>query len=306
MSQLTNNTIIRTVKRQSEFALIDKYGLNDDRLTWKAKGLLAYLLSLPDDWKVYVKDLQNRSRDGRDAVVSGIQELLEFGYMSMKKVQGEKGRFAGVEYTIYERPISELTVTGFSGSGSTVTGFSVTGQSVTNNNNLTNTQITNNKKEIDRLGQPEILGSVQSEEPKAKAVRMEKAAESKPEQDIVTDEQNAAIQAVREATQGMDGFSPELLETCAQRVIVRARLHKVPNFESYLLTSVKAEIEKARKTPPARKQATAAKVRTSTSNKPQIGIYKPDNHATAALTAEELAAIKARAERLDLRLNSMV
>jgi ABC-type dipeptide/oligopeptide/nickel transport system ATPase component len=305
MSQLTNNTIIRTVKRQSEFALIDKYGLNDDRLTWKAKGLLAYLLSLPDDWKVYVKDLQNRSKDGRDAVVSGIQELLEFGYMSMKRVQGERGRFAGVEYTIYERPISEMTVTGFSGSGSTVTGFSVTGQSVTNNNNLTNNQITNNNKEIDRLGDQAIFEFVQSEEPKP--VRMEKAAESKPEQDVVTDEQNAAIQAVREATRGMDGFSPELLETCAQRVIVRARLHKVPNFESYLLTSVKAEIEKARKTPPARKPAPAAKVRTSsTSNKPQIGIFRPENHATAAPTAEELAEIKARAERLDLIFNNMV
>ena len=46
------NEVIRVKKRPSNFVMMDKTFLEDDRLSYKAKGLLAYLLSKPDDWKV--------------------------------------------------------------------------------------------------------------------------------------------------------------------------------------------------------------------------------------------------------------
>ncbi|UZM97330.1 hypothetical protein OL548_19285 [Lysinibacillus sp. MHQ-1] len=41
--------IYRVVKNDN-FVVLDKGFLNNDQLSWKAKGLLAYMLSLPDDW----------------------------------------------------------------------------------------------------------------------------------------------------------------------------------------------------------------------------------------------------------------
>lgn len=40
--------IIR-VKKDSNYSVINNTGLKDERLSWKAKGILAYALTLPDD-----------------------------------------------------------------------------------------------------------------------------------------------------------------------------------------------------------------------------------------------------------------
>ena len=39
--------VIRVRKRPNNFVMIDKTFLEDDRLSFKAKGILAYLLSKP-------------------------------------------------------------------------------------------------------------------------------------------------------------------------------------------------------------------------------------------------------------------
>lgn len=69
------NEVIRVKKRPSNFVMMDKTFLEDDRLSYKAKGLLAYLLSKPDDWKVIVGNLVNSSKDGKASVYAGLKEL---------------------------------------------------------------------------------------------------------------------------------------------------------------------------------------------------------------------------------------
>lgn len=49
--------------------------LNDIRLSWRAKGLWAYMMSLPDDWDYSIRGLATRAKDGRDSVMSGLNEL---------------------------------------------------------------------------------------------------------------------------------------------------------------------------------------------------------------------------------------
>jgi DnaD/phage-associated family protein len=106
-------SIIRIAKKKNPFVMIDKACLEDPRLSWKAKGLLAYLLSRPDDWNVQVNHLIRQSTDGRDAVYAAIKELREYGYCyrSPDKIKGEGGKFIGYEYTVYET--SEKPYTGF-------------------------------------------------------------------------------------------------------------------------------------------------------------------------------------------------
>ena len=99
--------IIRTEKRRNPFAQIDRRCLEDAGLSWKAKGLLAYLLSRPNDWSVYVKQLVDVSTDGKHATRSGIDELITARYVERNAVRNDAGQFQGYEYVVYEQPRDE-------------------------------------------------------------------------------------------------------------------------------------------------------------------------------------------------------
>jgi hypothetical protein len=75
---------------------------NDERLTWGARGLLTYLLSKPDDWKVMVPDLIKQSPAGRDAVYAILKNLEDNGYLRRIRTRRADGTF---EYStvIYEK-----------------------------------------------------------------------------------------------------------------------------------------------------------------------------------------------------------
>lgn len=51
MAAVNKGGIVRVSKRDSSYAIIDPYFLSDERLSWKAKGLLGYLLSKPTNWR---------------------------------------------------------------------------------------------------------------------------------------------------------------------------------------------------------------------------------------------------------------
>jgi len=98
--------IIRVSKKiNSKFAQIDNKCFETPLLSWKAKGLLGYLLSKPDDWKIRLNDLIQSSADGREAVRSGIKELEKQGYIVRHVTRDKLGRFH-TDYTVYE--VSQL------------------------------------------------------------------------------------------------------------------------------------------------------------------------------------------------------
>jgi DNA-binding transcriptional regulator GbsR (MarR family) len=104
----TEKSIIRKPKnKENPYVMIAKAVFEDERLSWKAKGLLGYLLSRPDDWQIIVKDLIKRSKDGRESVLSGLKELIKYGYLRREQERGERGRFGSVVYEIYEEPLEE-------------------------------------------------------------------------------------------------------------------------------------------------------------------------------------------------------
>ena len=95
-----------TVKKKTEnFTILDNTLFKDESISWKAKGLLAYLLHLPNDWQIYLEDLKNRSTDGIDSTRSAMNELIEKGYIVRQELR-ELGKFKGYEYTVLEKPIS--------------------------------------------------------------------------------------------------------------------------------------------------------------------------------------------------------
>ena len=90
------------INKEEKFTQIDNRMINDPGLSAKAKGILLYLLSKPSDWKVYEIDIVNNMKDGRDSVRSGISELIKNGYIEREIANGEKGKFAGYNYNVYE------------------------------------------------------------------------------------------------------------------------------------------------------------------------------------------------------------
>jgi len=94
-------SIIRTYKNKNFTTMSNKH-LKDTNLSWKAKGILSYLLSLPNDWKLYKSELENHATDGRTSTSSGIDELIENGYVVKIQNRDNDGKFQGVEYHIYE------------------------------------------------------------------------------------------------------------------------------------------------------------------------------------------------------------
>lgn len=102
--------VIRVRKRPNNFVMLDKTFLEDERLSFKAKGILAYLLSKPDNWKVIVGNLVKFSKDGKSAVYAGLKELKECGYYVKTPIRSEDGRrISRWESTVYEMPDSLLS-----------------------------------------------------------------------------------------------------------------------------------------------------------------------------------------------------
>jgi hypothetical protein len=80
--------------------------LEAPELSWKAKGVWAYIYSRPDGWEVQETDLIRRAIDGRDGVRAALRELEEHGYISRVHTR-ERGRFSTVTYKLHlsdERP----------------------------------------------------------------------------------------------------------------------------------------------------------------------------------------------------------
>lgn len=97
-------SVFRVVKN-SNYTTLSNYHFKDKRLSWKAKGLLSTMLSLPEDWNYTIEGLSKLSVDGIKATNSGLMELEKCGYLVRKQSRNSNGHFGLSEYYVYEQPI---------------------------------------------------------------------------------------------------------------------------------------------------------------------------------------------------------
>lgn len=95
---------VRRATRRHRFVIVDQAAVEDTRLSWAARGLLAYLLSRPDDWKVLVNDLKKRGNLGRDGIYALLRELHSAGYVRFERNRDAQGRMRGGTYIVSEVP----------------------------------------------------------------------------------------------------------------------------------------------------------------------------------------------------------
>ena len=97
--------IKRVVKdKETPYLMMNKSAIYDNTLSFKAKGIFAYLLSRPDDWQFYEIEIAEHSTDGIASVKAGIKELIDKGYITRSSRRNEKGKFQGYSYEVYEVP----------------------------------------------------------------------------------------------------------------------------------------------------------------------------------------------------------
>lgn len=106
-------SIIRS-KRSKNFTVIGNHVYSDNHLSWQAQGLLSYVLSKPDNWKISPAQLVNATKGaakntGRDGIYSILNELIEVGYISRQQWKSNhSGRFGSCEYIFHDEPCTDL------------------------------------------------------------------------------------------------------------------------------------------------------------------------------------------------------
>ena len=138
------------IERRRGFTFLQNDMLRDTRLSLKTKGLLAVLLSLPDDWKYSVSGLAKICGTGKDAIRSSLAEMEKAGYLDREQAHTEDGKFGGNAYVVHEVsriPLSENPTTveecGQPLSGKPSTVEPVPGEPVTENPTQLNKQVLN-------------------------------------------------------------------------------------------------------------------------------------------------------------------
>ena len=88
-------------KQKERFSIVDNKVIEDKRLSFKARGLLIYMLSKPDDWKFYTDELAKRSsKDGVSAIKSALNEIENAGYLTRKQEHKKNGQFASQDWIL--------------------------------------------------------------------------------------------------------------------------------------------------------------------------------------------------------------
>lgn len=105
---MTDTDTFRVRRRTAGYVHVPNDVVNaDGALSYKALGLLVFMLGRPADWQ-FSRDRLSRgvelgavegtgrlrnAREGREAVATALQELTRAGYYRTRRYQGERGRW---------------------------------------------------------------------------------------------------------------------------------------------------------------------------------------------------------------------
>jgi hypothetical protein len=90
-----------------DFTVLPNRVLRDTRLRWSDRGLLAFLLHLPGNFKLNYVFLAKQAPDGVDAVSSCVRRLCSLRYVQIERERDASGRYARVIWTVTDSPEPE-------------------------------------------------------------------------------------------------------------------------------------------------------------------------------------------------------
>lgn len=103
-------SIIRGRLSGDGFTQVPNHWLRDRKLSYKGKGLLAAIASHRDDYELTIEQLITESRDGKDAVATGLKELERVGYLRrLGRQRRSDGTLGAYDYELVESPHNPTT-----------------------------------------------------------------------------------------------------------------------------------------------------------------------------------------------------
>lgn len=101
------NQTIQKCRASRLYTKISNAVLQDPRLDYFDRGLIAYILSLPPDWTIQACHLYGKEvgGGGRRTVTNSMRKLRDIGYMSLEVVRDQKGRTKEWKWTAYDNPM---------------------------------------------------------------------------------------------------------------------------------------------------------------------------------------------------------
>lgn len=94
------------VEKTKNFTIMSNHHLQNKNLSLKAKGLLSYMLSLPNDWDYSLAGLVANSKESKTSIRNTLNELKENHYLSIAKLYPNQTESKKIEYiyNIFEEP----------------------------------------------------------------------------------------------------------------------------------------------------------------------------------------------------------
>ena len=86
-----------------DFTVLPNAVLRDSSLSFKARGILTMMLSMPEDWQTHQTWIEKQGAEGREAIRSALQELESRGYLRREVVR-KVGRVAGTSWHWTDSP----------------------------------------------------------------------------------------------------------------------------------------------------------------------------------------------------------
>jgi len=99
--------MIQRTPRRNNFTIIGNGIFTENALSFEAMGLLAYLLSKPDNWQVHVQALVRATegtaqKRGENKILALLRELIGAGYIIRQRQSSGK-----MDYYVYDEPQGE-------------------------------------------------------------------------------------------------------------------------------------------------------------------------------------------------------
>lgn len=95
--------ILRT-KHKMNYTVISNMPIKETSLSAEALGVLLYLYSQPDNWRLTHQDLMRRFKVCRDRAYAIIGELRDAGYVTRHPMRTPRGHIIGWEYVVSDQP----------------------------------------------------------------------------------------------------------------------------------------------------------------------------------------------------------
>jgi len=99
--------IIRAPKQENGFTIIRNDVLRDSELSFRARGVLAFILSHTDNWRTDAESIARAAKEGRQAIQTALKELRAAGYIEQVKSQDKATGRWSTETFVYDAPKTE-------------------------------------------------------------------------------------------------------------------------------------------------------------------------------------------------------